>query len=117
MSGVDFDIVLGTSHSWWVRWETRDELGVDTPTDLTGATARCQLRSAGGDLLVDMSAASGGCVIADPAAGTILMTLVPADTEGKSWRDAVWALEVTLPDSSVHELARGRVRFLSEIVR
>lgn len=114
---IDIEMVLGTSYSWWVRWETRDELGVDTPKDLSGATARCQLRSAGGDLLVDLTAASGGCVIADPAAGTILMTLVPADTEGKSWREAVWALEVTLPDSSVHELARGRVRFLSEIVR
>lgn len=86
------------------------------PVDLAGATARMQIRDKpGGTLLLELSTVGQGLAIS--AAGTITRELSAEQTADIGWTKAVYDLEVTYPDGTVHRYFEGPVSVSPEVTR
>lgn len=86
------------------------------PVDLTGATARMQVRDKpGGTLLLELSTPNGGLAITGP--GTIERTLSATESAGITWLGGVYDLEVTYADGTVHRYFEGPVTVSLEVTR
>ena len=86
------------------------------PVDLTGATARMQIRDKpGGTLQLELSTTNGGLAITGP--GTIERTLSATDSAGITWLGGVYDLEVTYADGTVHRYFEGPVTVSLEVTR
>lgn len=84
------------------------------PVDLTGATARMNIRAqVGGAVLLDLTTDNGGLAITGP--GTITRTISAADTAAITWASAVYDLEVQYPDGTVQRYLQGIVTVSREV--
>lgn len=98
------------------RAPTGGEIIYQSPVDLTGATARMQIRDKlGGTLLLELSTVNGGLAITGP--GTIERTLSATDSAGITWLGGVYDLEVTYADGTVHRYFEGPVTVSLEVTR
>lgn len=89
-----------------------------TPVNITGYTARMQIRSNidDADPILDISTTSGEIVI-DDAAYTITITIPAADTALLAAGRGVFSLEVTSPGDIVTTLISGNVTITREATR
>ena len=89
-----------------------------TPLDLSGCTARLQIRDAV-DILIDELSTLNGRIALGGVTGTVDL-LFPADVTAAMQKDAgVYDLEIT-PSSGPTEtwkLARGRIKYVAEVTR
>lgn len=87
-----------------------------TPIDLTGCTARLQVRSdrKSAVVLVELSTSNGGIALGD-AAGTVDLYLSAEATAAFAWAAGVWDLEITHPGGDVTRLAQGSVSVSPEV--
>lgn len=106
----------------WSRVFTWRENGVRK--DLTGWTARMQIREANADsgspVLIELSTAVGNARITlGGTAGTITMALSAGDTQALnlSGDEAVYDLELTSGTGAVTRLMEGRVHLIREVTR
>lgn len=78
------------------------------PVDLTGATARLEIREReeGGAVLLALSSGDG---ISPGAPGTLVVEISAADTEAFTWTSAWYDLDITFPDGTVSRFFRGQV--------
>jgi hypothetical protein len=84
------------------------------PVDLTGATARMQIRAqVGGAVLLELTTANGGLAFTGP--GTITRTLSAAQTAALTWTEAVYDLEVEYADGTVQRYLQGDVTVSREV--
>lgn len=84
------------------------------PVDLTGATARMQIRAqVGGAVLLELTTANGGLAVTGP--GTITRTLSAAQTAALTWSEAVYDLEVEYADGTVQRYLQGDVTVSREV--
>lgn len=84
------------------------------PVDLTGATARMQIREqVGGQVLLELSTENDGLAITGP--GTITRTLSAMQTAALAWTEAVYDLEVQYPDGTVQRYLQGAVTVSREV--
>lgn len=84
------------------------------PVDLTGATARMQIRAGlGGAVLLELTTENDGLAITAP--GTITRTLSATQTAALAWTDAVYDLEVQYPDGTVQRYLQGAVTVSREV--
>lgn len=89
------------------------------PVDLTGCTARMQVRSEVGspDVLLELTTANGHIEI-EPLDGEITLLLSAAETAAiTSWQRGVYDLEVVHSDGSVRRLLEGSVKVKPEVTR
>ncbi|WP_296125163.1 hypothetical protein [Pseudomonas sp. Ga0074129] len=77
------------------------------PLDLTGASAQLHIRDTNGALLLALSTATGGLVMAGP--GRVMLTLTAAQTAAIRWQTGLYDLELTMSDGSVDRWAQGAV--------
>lgn len=77
------------------------------PLDMTGATARMNIRDSSGTLLLDLTTANGKLVVAGP--GKLLIELTAAETAAIDLTAAVYDLELVMADGSVDRWAQGAV--------
>ncbi|UVO19602.1 hypothetical protein [Stutzerimonas stutzeri] len=78
------------------------------PVDLTGATARMQIRAQlGGAVLLELTTENGGLVITGP--GTLVRTLSATETAALTWTEGVYDLEVEYADGTVQRYLQGAV--------
>lgn len=86
------------------------------PVDLTGATARMQIRAGvGGALLLELTTENDGLAITGP--GTLTRTLSAAQTAALAWTEAVYDLEVEYADGTVQRYLQGAVTVGPEVTR
>lgn len=86
------------------------------PVDLTGATARMQVRdSIGGALLLELTSDNGGLAIT--GAGTLTRTLSAAQTAALTWAEGVYDLEIEYADGTVQRYLQGAVTVSREVTR
>lgn len=98
------------------RTPSGGQLIYQPPVDLTGATARMQIRDKpGGALLLELSTDNGALEITGP--GTIVRTLTAAATAAINWAAAVYDLEVEYADGTVHRYFEGPVSVSPEVTR
>ncbi|WP_313308796.1 hypothetical protein [Stutzerimonas nitrititolerans] len=84
------------------------------PVDLTGATARMQIRAGiGGALLLELTTENAGLAITGP--GTLVRTLSAAQTAALTWTEGVYDLEVEYADGTVQRYLQGKVTVSREV--
>jgi hypothetical protein len=110
--------------------ENRIEQGVDStrqfiwkdsdgnPVNLTGYTARMQLRKSVSDanVLLELSTSNSGISITG-STGTISLYFKKADTTGVTWVEGVYDLELTSPGGLTTRLIEGTFVLSKEVTR
>lgn len=88
------------------------------PVNLTGCTARMQIRPTvdSDTILVSLTTENGGIVI-DASANTITLFISDADTTAYPFSDAVYDLEVISVSSIVTRIVSGSVKVCKEVTR
>ena len=77
------------------------------PLDMTGASARLQIRDVSGALLLELSTATGGLQANGP--GRLMLSLTAAQTASINWQAGLYDLELTMADGSVDRWVQGAV--------
>ena len=108
-------IIQGATFRRLLVWLAPDKI---TPIDLTGCTARMQVRSEveSPTVLLELTAENGGIVIDGPA-GKLILHLPPAATAAIAWESGVWDLEIAHPNGDVTRLAQGTISVSPEVTR
>lgn len=88
------------------------------PVDLTGCTARMQVRSTvdNDTVLLELTTGNGRIALGG-VDGTITLQLTAAETQALTWRNAVYDLEVVHPGGQVRRLVEGAVKVKPEVTR
>jgi hypothetical protein len=88
------------------------------PVDLTGCSARMQVRSVvtSGAVLLELTSANGRIQLGG-SSGEIELRLTAAETEALAWRNAVYDLEIVHSDASVRRLLEGSIKVKPEVTR
>lgn len=114
LAEVNLIISQGADNHYSFRY-SRDVDGETVPVDLTGYTARAQIRrSAGGELYLDMT----DVTLSDD--GVIGITIAAAVTEDPVWdtrSSGVWDLELVSPSGGVVRFASGGVSIVQDVTR
>ncbi len=86
--------------------------------DLTGATARMQVRleKETPTTLADLTTENGGITLGG-ASGTVDLYLSDAATAAMGWESGVWDLEIVHPSGDVTRLAEGSIGVSKEVTR
>ncbi len=88
------------------------------PIDLTGCTARMQIREEVEATAVLLGLTTENARIAlGGATGTVDLTISAADTAAISWSAGVWDLEIVHPGGAVTRLAQGSCVVSPEVTR
>lgn len=88
------------------------------PINLTGCTARMQVRSEidSTEVLLELTTENGGIALGG-VDGTIDLYVSDEDTAAVTWSDGVWDLEIVHPDGDVTRLAQGSISVSPEVTR
>lgn len=89
-----------------------------TPMDLTGCTARTQLRSAidSDTVLLELTTENGGMELGGTA-GTVRYFMSATDTAAIDWDTAVYDTEIVFPGGIVQRKFNGTVSVSKEVTR
>lgn len=105
-------------HEW--VWSTEDDAGVQTPVNLTGWTARMEIRpkASSGTLLARAhSTLSVDGTITVSALGVVRVEFTAAVSSAWRWTTGVYDLELVSPDDEVTRLVEGTVTVRPEVTR
>jgi hypothetical protein len=110
----DFTIEQGATFSIGFAWKSDDGIAVD----LTGYTARMQVRQSVGspDVLLDATTENGLLSIS-AAQGRVNLQLPAGVTAAITWRRGRYDLEVEAPDGTVTRLIEGSINVSREVTR
>lgn len=88
------------------------------PVDLTGCTARMQIRAEIGSILplLELNTTNGRIALGGTA-GTCALTIDAVTTEAIDWESGVWDLEITHPGGEVSRMAEGTASVSPEVTR
>lgn len=115
---LKFTIYQGATFRKRLRWSDK---ATGTPIDLTGCTARMQVRAETGSstVLLELTTENGGITLGGTA-GTIDLYVGATATAALGWEGGVFDLEIihpgALPDD-VTRLAQGTVSVSPEVTR
>ena len=112
---LKFTIYQGATFPKRLRW--RDK-AAGTPIDLTGCTARMQVRAEIGSptVLLELTTENGGITLGGTA-GTIDLYVGATATAAFTWEGGVFDLEIEFPGGDVRRLAQGTVSVSPEVTR
>jgi len=106
-------IITGETFGRVITWQ--DSSG--SPYDLTGFSARMQLRTkSGGTLVKELNTTSGGIVLGG-SAGTITVSISAADTAALTPQDMVYDLFVTSGSGIVTRLLVGSIPVVKSVTQ
>lgn len=109
-------IVQGETLAKTFNWKAGKPVAL--PVDLTGCTARMQIRSKVGAVahLLELTTENGRIVLGG-AAGTVQLNLTAAETSAINWVSGVYDLEIVYLDGRVRRLISGAVVVSPEVTR
>lgn len=110
----DFTIYQGATFSRILTWKD----GNEDPVDITGFTARMQIRESvdAADPFLSLTTENGGIALGG-AAGTITLTISSTGTAALSQSSGVYDLEMIDGDGIVSRLLEGSVLISREVTR
>jgi len=85
--------------------------------DLTGYSARLQMRDEVESVAFFYEALSGADLVIDPLLGRITMTISSTDTEAFTILKGVYDLEIIAPSTAVTRIVKGSVTVDPEVTR
>lgn len=100
--------------SWERSWVIKTAAG--TPIDLTGASARLQVRTTGGALVLAVTSSDAALTIT-PLSGRIDLAVPYADTEGLAAGSYRFDLEVTYADGRRRTYEANTLTILEDVSR
>lgn len=108
----NFEILQGETWTRTLTWKVDG-----TAVDLTGYTARMQVRQkvTSADTLLSLTSASG--ITLGGSAGTITLSVSAVDTAAMTWREGVYDLELVSGGGEVTRLIEGRITVSPEVTR
>lgn len=87
------------------------------PIDLTGYTAKMQLRETVTDpVIIELTTTNNGIII-DVARSTITVSMTSAQTAAFTFATAVYSMELTDPSGNVNTFIQGNLTLIPEITR
>lgn len=113
---IDLDVYKGSTFVKIIQWKT------GTPpvaVNLTGCTARMQIRKAVNDTAVldTLTTENGKLVIYEPLAGKFKIVIPAAISSAYLFTSAVYDLEIVLTDQSVSRVIEGCIYAVPEVTR
>lgn len=110
------DLYIHQGGTYRYDWVYVDD--ADQPIDITGYTARLQMRASEAATPVLYSATTdNGQLVIDGEAGLVMLAIPDPTNAAWVWRYGVYDLELLDPDDFVVKLSWGRVRVKPEITR
>lgn len=111
---IDLTIDKGATYRKTFFW--KDSAGV--PIDLTGYTARMQIREnySSNTLIAELTTENGGITIT-PLEGKIELFLSDTDTTALTQSKGVYDIELLAPGGDVIKFLRGYVSILQEVTK
>lgn len=87
--------------------------------DLTGATARMQIRAALADetALIELTEANGRALVTDAENGKITLLITAEDTAALDFTKGVYDMEIEYSDGTVDRVLEGKVKLSKEVTR
>lgn len=116
MSAGTYDILIekGATFQLSLTWKAP----TNTPYDLTGYTARMQVRKSVNATAPLLSlTSSGGDIVLGGAAGTIVITASATATAAMDATHGVYDLELVAPSGTVTRVLKGSVEISPEVTR
>ncbi len=112
---LSLKIDQGATFTKTVTWRTGKPA---VPVDLTGATARMQVRDKleAPTVLLELTTENGGIALGGTA-GTVALRIEATATAAFAWRSGVYDLEVEFADQTVRRLLSGGVSVSPEVTR
>ena len=113
---LKFTIYQGATFPKRLTW--KGPLPARTPIDLTGCTARMQVRPEidSDTVLLSLTTENGGITLGG-VAGTIELFISDRASAAFTWRSGVWDLEIEFTSGEVRRLAQGTVSVSPEVTR
>lgn len=113
---LKFTIYQGATFRKRLTW--KGPLPAQTPIDLTGCTARMQVRPEveSPTVLLELTTANGGITLGG-VAGTIELFVSDDASTLFTWTAGVWDLEIEFPGGDVRRLAQGSISVSPEVTR
>lgn len=111
---LNFTIYQGATFRKRLTWKAPD----GTPIDLTGCTARMQVRPEveSPTVLLELTTANG-CITLGGVAGTIELFVSDEASTLFTWTAGAWDLEIEFPGGDVRRLAQGSISVSPEVTR
>lgn len=115
---INLTIEQGATFMKRLTWTTGPSVEAATPKDLTGYTARAQIRSRAGSptILLAFTTENGGITLGGTA-GTIDFLATDEQTAALRATRAHYDLEMVAPDGSVRRLTYGTVTIDPEVTK
>lgn len=113
---IDLTVQQGAKYQHTFTYVEVGASGVPAPVDLSGVTAKMQIRphARSNTLLFDSQASNFNI---DPATGSVELVIDHTTTAALNFRKAVYAIELTLPNGDVERMVEGAVQLSFEVVR
>lgn len=116
MTAAQHDITIEQGATFTLNLVWRDANNV--PVNLTGYTARMQVRSSYTDPTAQLSLTTeNGAIVLGGALGTIAVTASATSTDDITVRSGVYDLELQASDGTVTRLVQGKVTISPEVTR
>lgn len=111
----DIKIYQGQAFKLHLVWKD----GAEVPIDVTGYTARMQIRRSvrSSEVLFELSSAAGEGITLGTVNGVIDLRISAEDSSAFTFRSGVYDLELTPPDGEVVRLIQGGVTVSPEVTR
>lgn len=119
MAASDLQLTAGTTFAFGVTWQTKDGDHM-VAVDLSGCTARLQMRDAKSGALLVAADIGDGIEIPDPKGGKITVSLKPAKTQTLGARrlgDVVYELRAYFPSGDAYPVMTGFVAVAEGVIR
>lgn len=116
---VPLKIYQGATFTKSLTWKTApDENAATTPVNLTGCTARMQIRAKLESTapLLSLTTENGGISLGGTA-GTVELLIDADDTTAITWKAGVYDLEIVFAGGEVRRLMYGSVTVSPEVTR
>lgn len=111
---VNLTIPQGATFRYKFAWVDAKKRAID----LTGFTARMQIRSSVSDptVLVELTTENNGLIIT-PATGIVALHMSATQTADLNWTKGVYDIELIAVNGEVYRLVSGSVTVLQEVTR
>lgn len=122
MALAELDLEVDQGADYWHEWvwATADDAGVETPVNLTGYTARLEIRAKVSSSTVLARAHStlavDGTITVDDE-GVVRLEFTAATSSAWRWVSGVYDLELVSPGGDVTRLSEGAVMVRPEVTR
>lgn len=109
----NLSVPQGTTYRHKIEYRYPD----GSPVDLTGFTARMQIRETVDSAVVLWEADFGSDIVIDGKNGDVFLKIPAVDTETWGWSMAMFDLEIISQTGEVTRIMEGRVRVTPEVTR